>query len=86
MKLKTVVYWSQLDRDYWRREIAARSADGTTFRPCDGTVNCMTGRNRAFEMVGVDSRLFVKVIARPSIQPVAKRWPDVEVFIELTSP
>lgn len=59
VKLKTVVYWSQLDRDYWRREIAARSADGTTFRPCDGTVNCMTGRNRAFEMVGVDSRLFV---------------------------
>ncbi|WP_374343412.1 TonB-dependent receptor family protein [Azonexus sp.] len=59
VKLKTVVYWSQLDRDYWRREIDTRTADGTTFKPCNGTVNCMTGRNRAFEMVGVDSRLFV---------------------------
>ena len=38
------------------------------------------------ESISTDSRLFVKVIARPSIQPVAKRWPDVEVFIELTSP
>jgi len=35
------------------------TANGTTFRPCDGTVNCMTGRNRTFEMVGIDSRLFV---------------------------
>lgn len=59
MKLKTLVYWSQLDRDYWRRDIAARSANGTTFQPCDGTVNCMTGRNRSFVMAGIDSRLFV---------------------------
>jgi len=57
MKLKTLVYWSQLNRDYWRREILARTADGTTFQPCDNTVNCMTGRNRAFEMMGIDSRL-----------------------------
>jgi uncharacterized protein (TIGR00159 family) len=35
------------------------------------------------ESISTDSRLFCKVIARPSIQPVAKRWPDVEVFIEL---
>lgn len=59
MKLKTLVYWSQLDRDYWRRDIAARSANGTTFQPCNGTVNCMTGRNRSFVMAGIDSRLFV---------------------------
>lgn len=57
LKLKTLLYWSQLDRDYWRRDIAARSANGTTFQPCDNTVNCMTGRNRSFEMVGIDSRL-----------------------------
>mgnify|MGYP005839065993 CR=1 FL=1 len=57
-RLKTLVYWSQLDRDFWRREILARTADGTTFQPCDNTVNCMTGRNRAFEMKGIDSRLF----------------------------
>lgn len=56
-KLKTLVYWSQLDRDFWRRDIAARSANGTTFQPCNNTVNCMTGRNRAFEMAGIDTRL-----------------------------
>lgn len=59
IKLRTLIYWSQLDRDFWRRDIAARSADGTTFRPCNNTVNCMTGRNRSFEMSGIDSRLFV---------------------------
>lgn len=35
------------------------------------------------DSISTDSKLFCKVIARPSIQPVAKRWPDVEVFIEL---
>ncbi len=35
------------------------------------------------ESISTDSKLFCKVIARPSIQPVAKRWPDVEVMIEL---
>ncbi|MBV5318748.1 MAG: diadenylate cyclase [Desulfobulbaceae bacterium] len=35
------------------------------------------------ESIATDSTLFCKIIARPSIQPVAKRWPDVEVFIEL---
>lgn len=35
------------------------------------------------DSIATDSRLFCKVIARPSIQPVAKRWPDVEVFIEV---
>lgn len=36
------------------------------------------------ESISIDSKLFCKVIALPSIQPAAKRWPDVEVFIELT--
>jgi hypothetical protein len=35
------------------------------------------------ESISTDSTLFCKVIARPSMQPVTKRWPDVEVFIEL---
>lgn len=35
------------------------------------------------ESISTDSKLFCKVIARPTIQPVAKRWPDVEVSIEL---
>ena len=35
------------------------------------------------ESIATDSKLFTKIIARPSIQPVARRWPDVEVTIEL---
>jgi diadenylate cyclase len=35
------------------------------------------------ESISTDSTLFCKIIARPSIQPVAKRWPDVEVLIEV---
>lgn len=57
LKLKTLLYWSQLSRDYWRREVLSRSADGTTFQPCNNTVNCMSGRNRTFDMLGVDTRL-----------------------------
>ncbi|MGI6655760.1 MAG: diadenylate cyclase [Desulfobulbus sp.] len=35
------------------------------------------------ESVSEDTTLFCKIIAQPSIQPVDKRWPDVEVHIEL---
>lgn len=59
VKLKTLLYWSQLTRDYWRREVQARSANGTTFVPCDGSAYCMNGNNRTFEMMGLDSRLHV---------------------------
>ncbi|MDO9282657.1 MAG: TonB-dependent siderophore receptor [Methylotenera sp.] len=63
VKLNTLLYWSNLNRDYWRRDIAARTVDGTTFRACDSTLTasqyCMTGRNREFEMAGIDSRLFI---------------------------
>jgi diadenylate cyclase len=33
------------------------------------------------ETIREDIRLFCKVIAPPNIQPVGKRWPDVEVLI-----
>ncbi len=63
VKLNTLVYWSQLNRDFWRRDIKSRDINGTTFRNCDATLTasqyCMTGRNREFEMMGIDSRLFV---------------------------
>jgi len=36
MRLNTLLYWSHLNRDYWRRDIASRSADGTTFVACGG--------------------------------------------------
>ncbi len=57
--LNTLVYWSNLQRDFWRRDVASRSADGTTFVQCGIGSFCMTGRNREFEMFGLDSRLFV---------------------------
>lgn len=57
--LNTVLYWSQLTRNYWRREVSARTADGTTFVACTGVAYCMNGNNRTFEMMGVDSRLQV---------------------------
>lgn len=56
-RLKTLVYWSELTRDYWRREVDKRTADGTTYKPCNGTSFCMNGNNRTFDMLGVDSRL-----------------------------
>jgi len=63
IKLNTVAYWNNLNRDFWRRDIVSgsggRTINGTNFVNCDGSANCMTGRNREFEMFGVDSRLFL---------------------------
>jgi Fe(3+) dicitrate transport protein len=57
-KIKTLVYWSQLQRDYWRRPVDSRTANGTEFEACGqvGTY-CMVGAVRGFDMAGVDSRL-----------------------------
>lgn len=35
------------------------------------------------DAITTDSRIFCGIIARPSIQPVAKNWPDVEVQVEV---
>ncbi|MBI1835570.1 MAG: TonB-dependent receptor [Burkholderiales bacterium] len=56
-QLNTLLYWSELRRDYWRREVDKRTADTTTFKACDGKAYCMNGNNRTFDMLGVDSRL-----------------------------
>ena len=56
-KLNTLVYWSRLGRDYWRQSIAARTADKTSFNSCDGSKACMFGRNREFQMLGIDTRI-----------------------------
>jgi Fe(3+) dicitrate transport protein len=59
-KIKTLLYWSQLQRDYWRRPVDSRSANGTEFEACgQGSTYCMVGAARRFDMVGVDSRLFL---------------------------
>lgn len=57
MQLNTLVYWSQISRDYWRRTPQTRTADATTFVACDGTAECKNGTNRTFNMLGIDSRL-----------------------------
>lgn len=56
-KMNTLLYWSRLDRDYWRQAISGRTADKTSFTLCNGSNDCMFGRNREFQMLGVDSRV-----------------------------
>ena len=56
-KLNTLVYWSKLGRDYWRQGISTRNADETIFKPCNANEDCMFGRNREFQMLGLDTRL-----------------------------
>ncbi len=56
-KLNTLFYWSKLGRDYWRQSVITRNANETVFKACDGSASCMFGRNREFQMLGVDSRL-----------------------------
>ena len=56
-KLNTLLYWSKLDRDYWRQSIVDRTQDATVFKPCNTGADCQAGRNREFQMLGLDSRL-----------------------------
>ncbi|CAN4270402.1 FecA Outer membrane receptor for Fe3+-dicitrate [Methylophilaceae bacterium] len=60
IKLNTLMYWTQLSRDFWRRDVQSKNANGTAFKNCDASQYCMTGRNRDFEMMGVDSRLLIE--------------------------
>lgn len=54
--LKTLVYWSEMTRDYWRYNVdtAASDAAGRWVYTDD-----LTGNNRAFDRVGIESRLTV---------------------------
>lgn len=56
MSLSTVVYWSEMNRDYWRFAVdsAASTAAGSWVYTDD-----VAGNNRAFERIGLDSRLTV---------------------------
>lgn len=53
-KLRTLVYWSEVSRDYWRYDVdtAASNAAGRWVY-----TNNLTGNNRSFERMGVDTRL-----------------------------
>ncbi|KYC29516.1 TonB-dependent receptor [Sterolibacterium denitrificans] len=54
--LNTLVYWSDMSRDYWRFAVdnAASTAAGRWVY-----TNTVNGNNRAFERVGLDSRLTI---------------------------
>lgn len=60
MKLSTVAYWSEMNRDYWRFGLVG----GTPTQTAGGVTrwnygNTLDGNNRAFERVGIDSRLAI---------------------------
>ncbi|MCH8478405.1 MAG: TonB-dependent receptor [Wenzhouxiangella sp.] len=55
LRLQTVVYWSEMSRDYWRFLVdgTTTNADGLTVWNYTDTVQ---GNNRSFERYGLDSR------------------------------
>ena len=56
-KMNTLVYWSRITRDYWRQSIVNRTQDATIYRACNAGVDCLAGRNREYQMLGLDSRM-----------------------------
>ena len=56
-KINTLLYWSKLSRNYWRQSIASRTRDATIFKTCNAGSDCLVGRNREFQMLGIDSRI-----------------------------
>lgn len=56
-KINTLLYWSKLSRNYWRQSIASRTQDATIFKTCNAGSDCLVGRNREFQMLGIDSRV-----------------------------
>jgi Fe(3+) dicitrate transport protein len=56
-KINTLIYWSKLSRDYWRQSILTRTKDSTIFKACNIGSDCLVGRNREFQMLGLDSRI-----------------------------
>ena len=58
-KLNSLIYWSQLQRDYWRQSVLGRNANETIYKACSANAECYFGRNRQFNMLGLDTRLSV---------------------------
>lgn len=56
-KINTLMYWSKLTRDYWRQSIVKRTQEATIFKACNQGSDCLIGRNREFQMLGLDSRI-----------------------------
>lgn len=55
-KVSTLLYWSNLERNYWRQP-NKKTATERTFTQCNGVSTCLNGNNREFEMLGLDTRL-----------------------------
>lgn len=56
MNLSTVLYWSEMVRDYWRFGVDTAASNAAGSWVYTNTVN---GNNRAFDRIGLDSRLTV---------------------------
>ena len=56
-KLNSLLYWSKLTRDYWRQSIQSKNSNETIFKSCNVGADCMFGRNREFQMLGLDTRM-----------------------------
>jgi Fe(3+) dicitrate transport protein len=56
MNLSTVLYWSEMVRDYWRFGVDTAASNAAGSWVYTNTVN---GNNRAFDRIGMDSRLTV---------------------------
>lgn len=57
VKLNTLVYWSQVYRDYWRYDV--KEADSATANSWVYE-DTLAGNNRSFERQGIDSRLNIQ--------------------------
>ena len=57
MTLNTLVYWSQVYRDYWRYDLTAGKTTGTGIDKQWDFADTLNGNNRSFERKGIDSRL-----------------------------
>ncbi len=55
-KISTLLYWSNLERNYWRQPNKKTTTE-RTFTQCNGVSICLNGNNREFEMLGLDTRL-----------------------------
>lgn len=56
-ELQTLVYWSEMNRDYWRYDTDATASKAAGHWIYNDKVN---GNNRAFERVGAETRLVAK--------------------------
>ncbi|MBE0493507.1 MAG: TonB-dependent receptor [Thiomicrospira sp.] len=53
-KLRTLVYWSDVSRDYWRYDVDTVASNAAGRWVYEDT---LTGNNRSFERIGLDTRL-----------------------------